>query len=400
MESARLAAASSFLALALPFGCGGRFQPATAPGSGAGPDRPDAPAPPGSTSGAAAFDGVASLAPRPDGFDLAWEPIADPQSGAPSLDFAYAIFATFDGSFPDFAGAPIETTGPGESGSTLTGFSSGAKVRVAVRAVPLADPDATPDLNEVVLSGELLPILYVDRSGDGSGDGSAPDRPLVAINDAVVTALTSGRGANVFVAEGRYVEEVALLGGVHLHGGFPPGFAGPRDAALHRTTIAPAAGGAVGLRLFPNGGSTIGDGLDFDGSSSVAIGVAGSGGFVPTLQSVGDPARPGAPAFSLRIGDALGGSLSFLLLGSASTNLALKGFTLWVDPAGSLFLLLGLPLEGPAGVAGAGSLTLTGAIPDEPALDGLHLYGQALVLDPGAPRRVAASDGLDITFCR
>ena len=129
-------------------------------------------------------------------------------------------------------------------------------------------------------------------------------------------------------------------------------------------------------------------------------GKAGSGGLIPAIESVGDPPRIGAKTFSLEISNGLGGAFGFLILGSDSASISRKNFNLWVDPAGSFFLVFLVPLSGPAGVAGAGSLTMTGAIPNDPVLDGLHLYTQALVIDSGAAGNVASTDGLDTTFCR
>jgi len=129
-------------------------------------------------------------------------------------------------------------------------------------------------------------------------------------------------------------------------------------------------------------------------------GTAGSGGFVPTLESVGDPPRLGAPDFELQIANGLGGSHAMFVLSTGSASIPLHGFTLYVDPAAPGFFILVLPLGGTPGLAGAGSITIGGSIPYDLGLDGLHLYMQAVTLDPGGAFGRAATDGLDVPLTR
>lgn len=267
-HSTRLLLPTSALALLL--GCSGRLSPTFEPPA---PLPPPAIAPPPSfASGAAAFGGVDRLTPQADGFRVEWTPIAASGGGA-SADYSYSLYVGFDGDEPDFAAPPLSTSSPAAASGELVGLPSGRRVRVAVRAVPLADPLATPDRNEAALDGVVAPPLYVDLAAAPGGDGSAPDRAFRAINDGVVAALGLVGGANLLVAQGSYVEEVALLGAIHVWGGYPSGFVGARDPALHATRVTPGAGAAVGLRLFASESPTIVDGLTFDGGGSVPVGI-------------------------------------------------------------------------------------------------------------------------------
>jgi hypothetical protein len=77
-----------------------------------------------------------------------------------------------------------------------------------------------------------------------------------------------------------------------------------------------------------------------------------------------------------------------LFLGFSKQSLLTgKGGTLLVNP------LLTLPLSVPAG-----GLVLSGAIPDDPALYGFHLYLQALEADAGASKGISFTRGLDLLF--
>lgn len=128
--------------------------------------------------------------------------------------------------------------------------------------------------------------------------------------------------------------------------------------------------------------------------------VAGSGGFVPTVASVGDPVRLGALNVDLQISNGLGGATCFFAIGTGSAAIPFKAAALLVDPAGGFYVMVPLPLSGPAGVPGAGSFDVVDEIPNDPVLDGVHLYAQVLVVDAGATKKVAMSDGLDLTICR
>ena len=126
-------------------------------------------------------------------------------------------------------------------------------------------------------------------------------------------------------------------------------------------------------------------------------GTAGSGGFVPQLRGIFSPG-PGQQ-IGLEFRDFLGSAPAILFVGSAELPAGvakIKGASLLVNPAGSLFLPMALALPG-AG-AGAGDITLQFQVPVMPALDGVSLYHQVFAADPGAAHGISASNGLKETF--
>ena len=161
------------------------------------------------------------------------------------------------------------------------------------------------------------------------------------------------------------------------------------------------------------GVSVAGGDFDGDGRTDVVIGgdnFNGGDGIVETWLTVvaswqnygsGWPGTSGVPSLTPRSTPVVGKSLKIDLADSAGvTTTALlliglsaesvptgKGGTLLVSPL--LFIPLSLP---PAGV------TLSGSIPDDPALYGFHLYLQALELDRGASKGMSFTPGLDLLF--
>jgi choice-of-anchor B domain-containing protein len=125
---------------------------------------------------------------------------------------------------------------------------------------------------------------------------------------------------------------------------------------------------------------------------SYGTGAAGSGGFVPTLSTVGDP-MIGGPPFTLAGANLLGGAPSLVLVGFSRAQIPYKGLDLLVDPVPPT-LLVPITASGPAGVAGAGAFSLSASLPDDPALDGLEIDTQVIVFDAGAANHLASSAGL------
>jgi hypothetical protein len=118
-------------------------------------------------------------------------------------------------------------------------------------------------------------------------------------------------------------------------------------------------------------------------------GLAGSGGHVPELRAVFSPC-PGA-SVALEAQGLLGGAAGALAWGLASAALPFKGGTLLVQlgPPGGL-----IPLVFPGVGAGGGALVLPFTFPDDPLLAGASVYLQVLAADPGAPKGVSLSNGL------
>lgn len=124
-------------------------------------------------------------------------------------------------------------------------------------------------------------------------------------------------------------------------------------------------------------------------------GLAGSGGFVPDLRGILSPTIGGCVGLEHRF--ALGGTWGFTLFGSGSATIPAFGGTVlvdWTQPFGLLPLAYG---GGGAG-AGAGESTAFDTLPNDPTLIGATFYLQDLVVDPGAPKKVALSNGIVFTI--
>jgi len=132
-------------------------------------------------------------------------------------------------------------------------------------------------------------------------------------------------------------------------------------------------------------------------SESYGNGAAGSGGFVPTLVTNGDPRIGGAP-FGLDAADLLGGSSGLLLVGFARAQLPYLGIDILVSLKPPR-LFLPVVAGGPAGVPGAGTFSLSDSLPDDPAIDGLEVDTQVIMFDAGAAQGLSASAGRAFWIC-
>ena len=125
-------------------------------------------------------------------------------------------------------------------------------------------------------------------------------------------------------------------------------------------------------------------------------GSKGSSGAVPVLGASG-PLRPGSTTASLRFRRGLGGAPAIILFGLVEANPpgVIAGASLYVQPP---FNFLSFGLMGTPGAAGQGHLTLNLG-PSIPAVSGLTIYHQLVVLDPGAQfAGKAVSNGLALTY--
>jgi hypothetical protein len=121
---------------------------------------------------------------------------------------------------------------------------------------------------------------------------------------------------------------------------------------------------------------------------SYGAGCAGSGGLVPSLQGSGCAAR--GSLLELRIAQALGGAPALLAFGTAKASTPLLGCEVLVAPLPPL----GVPLALSGLGAGAGSAALPLLL--GPATPRVTVTVQALVLDPGGPFGISASQGLQL----
>ena len=128
-------------------------------------------------------------------------------------------------------------------------------------------------------------------------------------------------------------------------------------------------------------------------------GTRGKGGFVPRIEFGGGFARVGNATFALNGRSVLGGTAAALLLGVAPTLQQVAGIELLVDLA-STVVVLPATATGAAGAAGAGTVSRTLPIPNQPGIAGFNLYAQWVVADAAAPGgKVAASCGFTVSIC-
>jgi len=121
----------------------------------------------------------------------------------------------------------------------------------------------------------------------------------------------------------------------------------------------------------------------------------GTGGIVPSMLAQ-VPANLGNSDFKIGIGDARGGASAIWLLGLQSAAAPFSGVSILVDLGGAV--VLPWPLNGTPGVAGAGYGTLPFGVPDAPILQGLTMFSQWFVVDPGVPNGAAATRGAEVRF--
>jgi streptogramin lyase len=119
-------------------------------------------------------------------------------------------------------------------------------------------------------------------------------------------------------------------------------------------------------------------------------GLAGSGGVLPELRAVFSPC-PGA-SVALEMRNILGDAKGALAWGLSPAALPFKGGTLLVNlgPPGGL-----IPMVFPGVGPGGGGLVLPYTFPDDPLLAGVSVWLQVLAKDPGAPKGVSLSNGLE-----
>ena len=123
---------------------------------------------------------------------------------------------------------------------------------------------------------------------------------------------------------------------------------------------------------------------------------AGTGGIDPTIGRSGE-LRLGSVS-NVDGGSLLGGATGFLALGFGPDNTSVFGITALVDSSTALFLF-GIA-NGAPGVAGAGSLSLPIAVPNNSILDGLDLFNQMIMFDSGSVGGTfSASPGMRSRVC-
>ncbi len=120
-------------------------------------------------------------------------------------------------------------------------------------------------------------------------------------------------------------------------------------------------------------------------------GVAGLGGYVPTLSITGCPTS--GSTVSIHTAFVRGGAFGALLLGNAQASIPVLGGTLWLLPT----VTVPLPASGPTDTAGTASTLLT--VPVGPAeVPGTTFFFQSVFLDAAAPEGLSFSGGARVEF--
>ena len=127
------------------------------------------------------------------------------------------------------------------------------------------------------------------------------------------------------------------------------------------------------------------------GFTTFGEGLAGSGGFVPML--FGTDSSCMRAGHSINVTNGLGKALGYMWMGLGTVDIPGFGGHFYID-LGSASGKFALRLNGSAGQAGAGWISLPGA--DVSQWQGLTVYLQCTFLDPGAVRGVSLTNALQI----
>jgi hypothetical protein len=125
--------------------------------------------------------------------------------------------------------------------------------------------------------------------------------------------------------------------------------------------------------------------------TSYGTGLAGSGGFIPSLTGAGDTSIGGN--FTVDIEDGLGGAFGAAVLGFQRADLPFYGGSLLVNPP---LTFVFLTLSGSSGASGAGTFSAIASIAD-PSMGGVVFQLQGIFVDAGAAEGYSLSQGLEIT---
>lgn len=292
------------------------------------------------------------------------------------------------------------------SGSNLAPVCGGGpnSTAISIRRVPLS-LDGTQSAGtvacaefEVSSSGETATqwslgpggtlLLFVDTNSNAAESRMLQVDPVTMAVGAYATngsytgaaATNAGTYSNLL---GKTVILDTFLDALRAYG------AGESGAGQVITTSFPvSAGGSSGetATLVEAQGSGC------DGQYTVyGAGLAGSGGFVPTLAGTNCPEI--GKAITLEIAKVRGGAIGALLLGTTQASLPFKGGQLLVAP---ILVTLNLLVGGTPGAAGAGSLSLPVLLPNDAGWVGLSIDCQAAFADPNAVKGASLTAGLEI----
>ncbi len=192
---------------------------------------------------------------------VTWDPALDDHTAAGEI--TYRIYLASRSGKQDFD-QPSAITSPGATSYLLGDQANGEEKFIVVRAF---DEQGQDDGNESEWSAVPNPIIFVDQQAQPGGDGTAPDRAVRTIDEAIGEAIGLA-GVNIYVAAGKYPEQLLLFEGMGIYGGFPAGF--PEDfisaanPQIHRTELTARAMSDV-LILPPGQRLAVIDGIVFNG---------------------------------------------------------------------------------------------------------------------------------------
>lgn len=124
--------------------------------------------------------------------------------------------------------------------------------------------------------------------------------------------------------------------------------------------------------------------------SHYGSGLAGTGGLVPQISTIGVPVV-GNPWYAFRVDQALPGATTAVFIAEGTGNYPFPEFNIifWID----IFSMFSL--DGGADALGVGIFPV--AVPTDPLLASRPFYSQAFVIDAGAGNLLSHSDGLILT---
>jgi hypothetical protein len=287
----------------------------------------------------------------------------------------------------------------------LVGNGTELLVRRGVTLVRSADAGDTwsvvtshgvPQVQTLAMQGSLAVVAgrgagtSTDFFVNASTDGGASWRPVplqLPSGGAAVVPHAYADDTAVYV----HWEVVAFAGNVirsddggatwqvlegPVHAGFSPGPARTIHAA----------------RTFATGGVARYHAYVGVGSSRLGAPTNGTGGIAPRLSTNGLPVRGRATA--VHVHGAVGAGLGVIAF-SAIAPAAIP-FGGGIVHVASTDVLHAFAASGSAGQPGAGSTSLPVAIPADPALVGVRLVAQAIVLDTGVPAGLALTNALEL----
>lgn len=163
------------------------------------------------------FGGVADLIGGDGWIQVGWNEATDDQTDPSELE--YLVFVTPHGQAHDLSQPTASIMGTDKI--RLEGLSNGETVDVLVLARDL-DMEVSPQQASWPVTPH--PIRYVRAGASQAGaDGLTPQSAFPTMGQAIATSISLG-GVNIHIAEGLYPENLFLLPGMMVFGGFESTF--------------------------------------------------------------------------------------------------------------------------------------------------------------------------------